>query len=98
MNSEIENKIKKCFTCLTFPNHQPNESIINHPIPNQAWTKIAADPFLLYRHYYSIIIYWSIIIPNLLSLKRWSSSVINICKKILSQFGTLKELVTDNGP
>ena len=57
MNSEIENKIKKCFTCLTFPNHQPNESIINHPIPNQAWTKIAADPFLLYRHYYSIIIY-----------------------------------------
>ena len=27
-----------------------------------------------------------------------SSTVINKCKKILSQFGTAKELLTDNGP
>ena len=45
MDSEIEDMIKRCPTCLTFRNLQPSEPIINHPIPNQAWTKIAVDPF-----------------------------------------------------
>ena len=35
MNSEIEDMIKKCPTCLTFRHWQPSEPIINHPIPNQ---------------------------------------------------------------
>ena len=41
MDSEIEDMT----TCLTFRNLQPSEPTINHPIPNQAWTKIAVDPF-----------------------------------------------------
>ena len=45
MDSEIEDMVKRCPTCLTFRNLQPSEPIINHPIPNQAWTKIAVDPF-----------------------------------------------------
>ena len=45
MNSEIEDKIKKYPTCLNFWKRQPSETIINHPIPNKAWTKIATDPF-----------------------------------------------------
>ena len=55
MNSEIEDMIKKCPTCFTFRNCQPSEPIINHPIQNQAWTKIAADPFCLNRHFYLLI-------------------------------------------
>ena len=43
MNSEIEDMIKKCPTCLTFQNRQPSEPIINHPTPNQARAKVAAD-------------------------------------------------------
>ena len=99
MNSEIEDMIKRCPTCLTFRNRQPSEPIIHHPIPNQAWTKIAADPFGLHGHYYLLIIdYYSkfIVIETLKNLQ--SSTVINKCKKTLSQFGTPKELVTDNGP
>ena len=46
------NMIKKYLTCLTFRNSQSSEPIINHPIPNQAWTKVAADSFRLYGHYY----------------------------------------------
>ena len=98
MNSEIEDMIKRCPTCLTFRNRQPSEPIIHHPIPNQAWTKIAADPFRLHRHYYLLIIdYYSkfIVVETLKNLQ--SSTVINKCKKS-SQFGTPKELVTDNGP
>ena len=58
MNSKIEDMIKKCPTSLTFRNYQTSEPIINHPIPNQAWTKNAADSFRLYGHYYLLIIYF----------------------------------------
>ena len=78
---------------------KPSESIINHPIPNQTWRKIAADFFCLYGHYYLLMInYYSkfIVIKTLKNLH--SSTVINKCKKIFSQFGIPKELVTDNGP
>ena len=51
MNSKIERMIKKFPTCLNFQNRQPSKPIINHPIPNQAWAKIAADPFYLYGHF-----------------------------------------------
>ena len=56
MNSEIEDMIKRCPTCLTFRNRQPSESIISHLIPNQAWTKITSDSFHLYGHYYLLTI------------------------------------------
>ena len=36
MNSEIEDIINRCPTCLTSPNRQLRERIINHPISNQA--------------------------------------------------------------
>ena len=99
MNSKIEDMIKRCPTCLTFRNHQPSEPIIHHPITNQAQTKIAADPFREHGYYYLLIIdYYSkaIAIERLKNIQ--SSTVINKCKKTLSQFGTSKELVTDNGP
>ena len=91
--------IKKCSTCLTFRNPQPSEPIINHPVPDQAWTKIAAYPFYLYGHYYLLMInYYSkfIIIETLGNLQ--SSTVINKCKNFFSRFGTPKEFVTNNGP
>ena len=99
MNSEIENMVKRFPTCLTFGTRQPSEPIINHQIPNQAQTKIAVDPFRLYEHYYLLIIdyYFKFIVIETLK-KLQSSTVINKCKKVLSQFGTPKELVTDNGP
>ena len=99
MNSEIEDMIKRCRTCLTFRNCQPSEPIIHHPIPSQAWTKTAADPFRLHGHYYLLMVdYYSkfIAIETLKNLQ--SSTIINKCQKTFSQFGTPKELVTDNGP
>ena len=91
--------IKKCPTFSTFRNRQPSKPIINHPFPNQAGIKIAANPFRLYGHYYLLIVnYYSkfIVIETLKNLE--SSTVINKCKKTFSQFGTTKELVNDNGP
>ena len=82
-HSEIEDMIKKYPTCLTFKNRQPSEPIINPPIPNQAWTKIAADSFRLYGHYYLLIIdnYSKfIVIETLKNLQ--SSTVLSKCKRI----------------
>ena len=91
--------IKKCSTYLTSRNRQPSEPIINHPVPNQSWTKTAADPFRLYRHYYLLAIdYYSKFIFNKNLENLQSSTVINKCKKIFSQSGAPKELVTDNRP
>ena len=78
MNSEIEDMIKRWPTCLMFRNRQPSEPIINHSISNQAWTKIAADPFHLHGHYYLLIIDYyskSIVTETLKNLQ--SSAVIN---------------------
>ena len=91
--------IKKCPTCSIFQNHQPSEPIINHPIQNQAWTKIAADPFRSHGHYYLLIVdYYSkfIVTETLKNLQ--SSTIVNKYKKIFSQFATPKELVTNSGP
>ena len=97
MNSEIEDMIKTCPTCLTFWNRQPSEPIIHHPIANQAWPKIATDPFFLHGHYYLLIIDYSSKFIAIETLKNLQSlAVINKCKKT-SQFGTPKELVTNNG-
>ena len=85
MNSEIEDMIKKWPTCLTFRNRQPSEPIINHSIPNQAWTKIATNPFRLYGHYYLLMIdYYSkfFVVETLKNLL--FSTVINKCKEIFS--------------
>ena len=91
--------IRKCPTCSIFQNHQPSEPIINHPIQNQAWTKIAADPFRSHGHYYLLIIdYYSkfIVTETLKNLQ--SSTIMNKYKKIFSQFATPKKLVTNSRP
>ena len=45
INSEIEDMIKNCTTCLTFHNRQPSEPTVKHPVPQEPWTKLAADLF-----------------------------------------------------
>ena len=88
MNSEIQDMIKKLPTCLTFWNCQPSEPIINLPITNQAWKKVNADSFCLYGHYcLPISDYYSKFIVTELLNNLQSSTVINKCKKISSQFG-----------
>ena len=44
------------FACLTFRKRQPSEPIINNPVTNRAWAKIAANLFRLYGHYYILMI------------------------------------------
>ena len=52
INSEIEDMIKNCPTCLTFCNRHRSEPAIKHPVLQEPWTKLAVDSFRLYGHYY----------------------------------------------
>ena len=91
--------ISKCPTCLTYRNCQPSETPIKHEIPDHPWTKCAADLFRLQGHYYLLIVdYYSKFIAAENLPNPPSETVINKCKKVFSQFGTPKEIITDNGP
>ena len=91
MNSDINVSMVNLLKPLTqWANYSP---------PSQACTKITADLFRLYGHYYLLMIdYHSkfVIIKTPENLQ--SSTVINKSNKIFSQIGTPKKLVTDNGP
>ena len=91
--------ISKCPTCLTYRNRQTSETPIKPEIPHHPWTKCAADLFRLQGRYYLLIVdYYSkfIAVENLQNPQ--SETVINKCKKVFSQFGIPKVLITDNGP
>ena len=78
---------------------ETNEPIINQPIPHQARAIITVEPFRLYGHYYLLMIDYYPKFITIQTLKNpKSSNVINEFKNIFSQFETLKELVTNNGP
>ena len=51
INSEIGDMIKTCPTCLTFCKRQPSEPAFKQPVPQETWTKLAADLFQLYGHH-----------------------------------------------
>ena len=85
--------IKKCSTYLNFRNRKSSERIINHPIPDQTWIKIAQDLFRLYGRYYLLMIdqYSKFGAIDMLKDSQ-SSNVINKCKKLFSEFGTQKTI------
>ena len=86
INREIEDKIKNCPTCLTFRNGQPSERAIKRPIPQEPWTKLAAELLRLYGHYYLLVVDCNskfFAVKNLENLH--SLTVINKPKKIFSQ-------------
>ena len=99
INSEIEDMIKNCPTCLTFCNRQSSEPTIKHPVPEEPWTKLAADLFRLYGIYYLLVVGYNSKFVAVKNLKNSQSlTVINRCKKTFLQYGIPKELITDNGP
>ena len=98
INSEIDDMIKNCLTCLTFRNWQSSEAAIKQPVLEEPWTRLTANLFRLCGHYYLLVVDYNskfVAIKNLKNLK--SLIVVSKCKKIFSQCGIPKELITDIG-
>ena len=51
INSEIEDVIKDCPTCLIFCNRKRSESAIKHPVRQEPLTKFVANLCWLNGHY-----------------------------------------------
>lgn len=98
MNSEIDDFVSRCPQCLTHRNQQQKETLIQHNVPEVAWTKVSSDLFTLYGHNYVITDYTSKYIEFERLTDKSSLSVINKIKKIFARHGIPKELYTDNGP
>ena len=56
--------IKKCPTCLAFCNQKPSELAVKYPVPQEPWSKLAANLFGLYGSYYLLVVHNWYIIPN----------------------------------
>ena len=88
-----------CPTCLTYRDRQPSETPVKPEIPDHSWTNFAGDFFCLQSHHYLLIVDYSskfIAVENLRNPE--SEAAINKCRKVFSQFGKSKELITDNDP
>ena len=84
---------------MTFRNRQPSEPTSKHPVPQEPSTKLAADLLRLYVHFYLLVVDYNSKFVAVKNLKNSQSlTIINTCKKIFSQYGIPKELITDNGP
>ena len=83
INSETEDMIKNWPTFLTFRNRQPCELAIKHSVPQEPWTKLAADLIRLYGHYYLLVVDYNskfVVVENLKNSQ--SLTVTNKCKNI----------------
>ena len=55
INTNIENHIKSCITCLEFQQIQPKEKIVHHDILQRPWKVVGADVFHLNNKNYLIM-------------------------------------------
>ena len=98
MAAEVKAFIEQCESCNTYQPCQTKEPMLSHLVPNQPWSRIAADlfawegmNFVLLVDYYSD--WWEI--EKLTDLS--SKSVVKNIKRIFARFGIRHVLVSDKG-
>ena len=75
------------------------EPLINAAIPSIPWTKIGANLCELNEKCYSVLIDYNSKFPTVREIQDETSSVvIQSIKGVLSEFGNIKELISDNRP
>ncbi len=99
MNSDIDNTVKDCYTCLQYrPKHQA-EPLNPHPVPDGPWQKVGVDLFELNSHYFVIIADYYSGYPEVVQLSSiTSTAVINAMKGVFGRHGVPFEVFSDNGP
>ena len=99
MNSQTEELVSNCSTCLHHANANQREPLHPHEIPSRPWQKVGTDlfdwngkPHLIVVDYYSRY-------PEVSELRNTKArTVINKTKSIFSRHGIPESVVSDNGP
>ena len=55
ITQDITNEVQSCNTCQVYSKSQPRETLQQHEIPAQPWTKIGADLFELQGKHYLLV-------------------------------------------
>ena len=98
MNSQIDELVSNCSTCLHHANANQHEPLHPHEIPSRPWQKVGTDlfdwngkPHLIVVDYYSRY-------PEVSELRNTKArTVINKTKSIFSRHGIPESVVSDNG-
>ena len=98
INTDIENHIKSCNTCLEFWQTQLKEKIIHHGIPLRPWEVLGVDVFHLNNKNYLCVIDYHSKFPVIKRMEGLSTeSLIAAIKVISAKYGILHRLMSDAG-
>ena len=98
INTDIENHIKSCNTCLEFQQTEPKEKIIHHNIPLRPWEVLGVDIFHLNNKNYLCIIDYHSKFPVIKSMEGLSAErLIATTKVIFAEYGIPHRLMSDTG-
>lgn len=99
MNSDIENYIQNCQTCLKYRKSNTPQPLMPHEIPDLPWQKVGADIFQFESKYYVLIVdYYSEYFEVAPISSYHSKNVITQFKSIFCRHGIPVQIMSDNGP
>jgi hypothetical protein len=99
MAQDIEDRVKSCEICAKHQNVNAKEPMIMPEIPDRPWSKIAADLFEYQSQHYLLVVDYFSKWPEVLKLDNQSSkNTIVYMKGLMSRYGYVDEVITDNGP
>ena len=98
ISKDINNFISSCAECKKHA-ILPREPLIQTPLPNFPWERIACDLFELEKTTYILVVdYFSRYVEVQKLTSTTSTSIISTLKAVFSRHGVPVTLVTDNGP
>ena len=96
INTDIEEFIKQCPTCLEFQQTQPKEQITHHNIPLRPWEVIRADVFQFNNKNYICIVDYHSKFPIIKGIEGLSAdNLINALKIIFAEYGIPHKVMLD---
>jgi hypothetical protein len=99
MAQDIEDRVKSCEICAKHQNVNAKEPMIMPEIPDRPWSIIAADLFEYQSQHYLLVVDYFSKWPEVLKLDNQSSkNTIEYMKGLMSRYGYVDEVITDNGP
>ena len=97
MSSQMRSLVSQCGACQTHADNPPREELIQHEVPERAWTKVAADLCQIGDRYLLVVDYYSNFVEVCRLHTTTSYSVICALKEMFARFGVPAQLVSDNG-
>lgn len=99
MNSQIDELVSNCATCLTNSNANPHEALQPHEIPNRPRQRIATDLFEWKGRTHLIIVDHYSRYPEVAEFQNSKArTIIAKTKSIFSRRGIPEIVISDNGP